>query len=1694
MFPFRYGLFIALLVLFSSSHLAIGQTAFANKAELEKAANDLFAKQDYSNAKPLFSQLLSQDALNADYNYRFGVCIMFTEPDPAKPLPYIEGGANSKGVNPEAYYFLGLVYRFNYRFDESAESFVKAKEKGFTSSAINLDRETQISRNGRVLYNDAVVFKPGMEKDVIKSEFYRPYDFRKLKGKVIPTPPNFKSKYDEKAFADAYIYAPTEATALVFASYGETGATGRDLYLVNKLPNGEFALPQRLPDAINTVYDEDFAYLDESSNTLIFSSKGHNTMGGYDVFSSRYDDNTGAWSVPLNLQHPTNSPFDDFLYITDPDNVLAYFTSSRKSAFGMVKVFKTEFSDADQLEMTVIEGRFEDATDNELNYLEVTVTDPETKDVIGSYRSQILSGRYIMILPPKMGYSVDVAPRGAQGFRYVLDVPKREAYQTIRQSISFAKTGSDATVKITNYFDKTGNPDTVATVLSRPLNQVVENMPKVTPQVLATAKAEGQTSKQAEAKAKAEQEKLLAEKKAEEARLQAEAQAKAKAEQEKLLAEKKAEEARLQAEAQAKAKAEQEKLLAEKKAEEARLQAEAQAKAKAEQEKLLAEKKAEEARLQAETQAKAKAEQEKLLAEKKAEEVRLQAEAQAKAKAEQEKLLAEKKAEEARLQAEAQAKAKAEQEKLLAEKKAEEARLQAETQAKAKAEQERLLAEKKAEEARIQAETQTKTKAEQEKLLAEKKAEEARLQAEAQAKAKAEQEKLLAEKKAEEARLQAETQAKAKAEQEKLLAEKKAEEARLQAETQAKAKTEQEKLLAEKKAEEQRLADEKAKAAVLARMDSLKIANRKPVETKPTGNEAEIATTQAQEEQELRIAQQQAQQEEQALKQKEIAAKQEAEAERKRMDSVLNAELAQSKTMAANESKAAEQAKRELEAQDAKLREEQKQAILQLKEDLKKREQQEKDLADAKLQAEAERKANEARLDTLAAAPLIVEQKEELEQAKENAAKAAAQTIAEAKERELAEVQRKAEIETQKEAKAELNRKAEKARVELENTQKSLAKEKAAEQALQAAMVNKERNRLDSLAELEAEQLTTLDKAKNDLNAGSKRDSITSQATAKPAPNDAARDTTQDMSDTELFMQTVAKLEAQRKANEEQVKLKAQQEIAAKAKAKEEQEFARIEAEQKALADAIASGDTVKVKALESAMESARIDAIAAADTTPKPSALKSDADPTKYLADMLEAERKIAADAKKQTVKDYTLKPMPELARQPEPMNRPVAADTTRALQPKTDKALEARIEEDRRIVDQHQELAKQQEEKLREQMQRDRDAIAQNDTELLEELKQAEQKAVTKGKLAVGKSDTARVNTDKAVPPVITEKPAEVAVVAPVVTTPPATPVAPSTPIPTAAPEEKPNVEVAVQEPTKTEPSPVVAVSDTDAAAKSAAEQFRESVAKAEAERKLKDEQAKTLAEATTLTKETAPTVAADTAKKTTPAPITKEVPATPVVDAKPTTSVTPSAPNAATKPETAETRSTSTEKTDRTAALRDYSKRTADFTAIQDKDQRVLVQRMAAEDRGRLAVQKQVNNAALTDARSAEKLEKLQRTQDVLANAAKLNARENATASGNSKDDLRKRKDLEYRIAVKFPELTLSEHVSDALNPEYAASMNLGVPQIIVGRQLTLADARSEVGQLAAQGFAKSTILALLNGAPVSLENARSVPFID
>ncbi len=79
----------------------------------------------------------------------------------------------------------------------------------------------------------------------------------------------------------------------------------------------------------NGLVDYDYPYLMPDGVTLYFSARGEESLGGYDIYRTRFDSETGRFLKPENLGLPFNSEQDDYMFVIDEQNQLAYFTSSR---------------------------------------------------------------------------------------------------------------------------------------------------------------------------------------------------------------------------------------------------------------------------------------------------------------------------------------------------------------------------------------------------------------------------------------------------------------------------------------------------------------------------------------------------------------------------------------------------------------------------------------------------------------------------------------------------------------------------------------------------------------------------------------------------------------------------------------------------------------------------------------------------------------------------------------------------------------------------------------------------------------------------------------------------------------------------------------------------------------------------------------------------------------------------------------------------------------------------------------------------------------------------------------------------------------------------------------------------------------------------------------------------------------------
>ena len=326
-----------------SPALIVAQDTFKNEEAMVKEADELFRNEEYVKAYEYYQTLLSNHRDNAQYSYRFGVCMMYSDKrDKSKPIKYLEKAAKTQGIDIKVFYFLGRAYHQNYSFNEAEVNYKKYKNtaKSKVVAKYNIDRRIQECENGLALLSHIHLLYVVNKVEVKESTFYRTYNMNNSGGIVIMKPDELKTKYDRKHNTERTAFYVPSNRILYFSSYGNKGVNGKDIYRAHQLSDGSWSEPEKLSANINTTYDEAYPFISLDGQTLYFSSKGHNSMGGFDIFKSTFDAGTFDWSATENLNFPINTPFDDIFFVPDTMNKFASFSSTRSSVDGLIYVYK----------------------------------------------------------------------------------------------------------------------------------------------------------------------------------------------------------------------------------------------------------------------------------------------------------------------------------------------------------------------------------------------------------------------------------------------------------------------------------------------------------------------------------------------------------------------------------------------------------------------------------------------------------------------------------------------------------------------------------------------------------------------------------------------------------------------------------------------------------------------------------------------------------------------------------------------------------------------------------------------------------------------------------------------------------------------------------------------------------------------------------------------------------------------------------------------------------------------------------------------------------------------------------------------------------------------------------------------------------------------------------------------------------
>lgn len=205
-----------------------------------------------------------------------------------------------------------------------------------------------------------------------------------------------------------------ENNTIYFSSDREGGYGGRDIYRVVKLPNGKWSKPWNLGPTINTPYDEDAPFLHINGKTLYFSSKGHETMGEYDIFETHIGID-GKFSKPENLGHPINTVGDDIFFVLSPDGKHGYYSSLNEHPTEVgyesedIYFIDMRYSESD---LKVRKGNVSSDDFKIPAGSKVTLLNTETNKVEGVFNPSSATGKFVFVVNPFYSYKLMIDAKG----------------------------------------------------------------------------------------------------------------------------------------------------------------------------------------------------------------------------------------------------------------------------------------------------------------------------------------------------------------------------------------------------------------------------------------------------------------------------------------------------------------------------------------------------------------------------------------------------------------------------------------------------------------------------------------------------------------------------------------------------------------------------------------------------------------------------------------------------------------------------------------------------------------------------------------------------------------------------------------------------------------------------------------------------------------------------------------------------------------------------------------------------------------------------------------------------------------------------------------------------------------------------------------------------------------------------------
>ncbi|MEA4937545.1 MAG: tetratricopeptide repeat protein [Paludibacter sp.] len=305
-------------------------------AQTPSEADALFGQRKYDEASRIYAILLEKRSVDPLYNYRYARCLYEMQKYDEAIRHFLAGGSKY----PLRDFYLADSYFMTYRFSEAIEYFntylnSNGVNQSYTAEVLDKLRRSRLASRLMSRVEDIAVIDSMV---VSQQEFLKYYHLSRETGKLQQKSFNVS----KKGLIDLVSFVTQRGDRRI---HSDTIGSRINLYTSNKLLDG-WSKSEPLSESINTVaFDENYPFLRLDGLTLYFASNGENSIGGYDIFITRFAANTNDYLNPENIGMPFNSLDNDYMFVIDETNQTAWFATDRYQKKGKVIIYQIRYQD-----------------------------------------------------------------------------------------------------------------------------------------------------------------------------------------------------------------------------------------------------------------------------------------------------------------------------------------------------------------------------------------------------------------------------------------------------------------------------------------------------------------------------------------------------------------------------------------------------------------------------------------------------------------------------------------------------------------------------------------------------------------------------------------------------------------------------------------------------------------------------------------------------------------------------------------------------------------------------------------------------------------------------------------------------------------------------------------------------------------------------------------------------------------------------------------------------------------------------------------------------------------------------------------------------------------------------------------------------------------------------------------------------